>query len=129
MPEPETKSGGTEYREYRMTSRTRTDDEPPLTTDEKWIEYGTRGNPPIGYHSHLRDTASSSGSRTTGSEKTIGFTSNENNTKMYGIDPGLKSTSAGRTTQSTSQIEYLTPANSTTVISEFSFILTVFILR
>jgi hypothetical protein len=121
-----------------MTSSTRSNDEPAMTTDEKWVEYGTRGGGtgigggrPAGYsalgapgdsgYSGGHTTSSSSSKHF--SEKTIGFTDSGSGaygggTRPYGgVDPGLKHDfNSGRTQQT--QMEFMTPVNTTTVLSK-----------
>ena len=106
-----------------MTSSSRSNDLPATTTDEKWVEYGTRGGhgtsgggrPPAyaslvgagdsGYGPSSSSAMTSSSSKHF-SEKTVGFS---DSTRPYGVDPGLKQT----------QMEFMNPVNTTTILSKF----------
>lgn len=126
---PESSRGASEYREYRMTSSTKTNDEPPSTTEEKWVEYGTKNG--AGYERTTPQqqqplrigggglTSSSSTSRSkfesSSSERNVGFSDRfgANAGRTYGIDSGLTTS-----TTRTPQMEYLTPVNTITELSK-----------
>ena len=100
-----------------MTTSARHNDEPASTTEEKWVEYGNKDGAytPITSFGAAGGATSSSSSRRfeSSSEKTVGFTDTG---RSYGIDPGL-------TTGRSPQIEYLAPANTTTILSKISRVL------
>ena len=109
MPTEDAKT--TEYREYRMHSSTKRNDEPAEVVDEKWVEYGSTkpGQSPgdSAYHSSK--------------ERTVNFADDH---VTRSIDRNVNSAFSS----SSNRMEYLAPANSTMVVSkccEFSPILNI----
>ncbi len=103
-----------EYREYRLTSSSRVNDEPPQRTDEKWVEIGNLvGGGPIsgGTHHHsITDSAygTTSPSRF-GESKSVAFADESSSRTM--------ASSALSSSHRQPVIEYLAPANLTTELS------------
>lgn len=105
-----------EYREYRLTSSTRVNDEPPQRTDEKWVEIGNLvGGGPIsssgGTHHHHSITDSAYGTTSPsrfGESKSVAFADESSSRTM---------TSALASSHRQPVIEYLAPANLTTELS------------
>ncbi|ODN05048.1 hypothetical protein Ocin01_01567 [Orchesella cincta] len=91
-----------EYREYRLTTSSRVNDEPPQRVDEKWVEVGNLvgGGPVIS--GSVTDSAYGSSSRFTES-KSVAF-----------ADETSSLSNRLHTSHRTPQIEYLAPANLTT---------------
>ncbi|CAG7835321.1 unnamed protein product [Allacma fusca] len=99
-----------------MYSSSRHNDEAPRTTEEKWVEYGTRGQDGHSYLPALTDSAYSSNNITSSREKTVNFSDEPNYPRNYGPGPsGLRNDYSSSSTNK--HVEYLTPANTTTILS------------
>jgi len=92
-----------------MTQRTQVNDEPAQQIDEKWVEYGTQSGGQTLPLTGSSNFGSGGGSGTTRyGEKSVAFSDD------------LTSTSSSRYKEP--QIEFLAPANSTTILSKWILI-------
>lgn len=101
-----------EYREFRMTQRTQVNDEPAQQVDEKWVEVGTAGGGTLSLPGGSNGFGGSGPGTTRFGEKSVAFSD----------DLTSRSTSSSNRFESSSSrrdphVEFLAPANSTTVLS------------
>ena len=119
-PDERQNGAASEYREYRMFSSSKTNDQPAQTTEEKWVEYGTRGGGGPGSSTRLQpltDSAYSSSSNNVTREKTVNFSDDT----FERSGPGGWTNNdmfSSTTNKSLNNIEFRAPANTTTVLSE-----------
>ena len=104
-----------------MFSSTKKNDEPAQTTQEKWVEYGTRGGGGPGSSTRLQpallaDSAYGSSNNVTTREKTVNFSDDT----FERSNPGWTNNDvfSSTTNKSSSNMEFMAPANTTTVLSE-----------
>lgn len=108
IPSDSKMGNANEYREYRMTQRTQINDEPAQQVDEKWVEVGTTGGGSLSIPP-TKDHWSTGGTRF--GEKSVAFSDD-----FKGSSSRFESSSSSSRREG-GQMEYLAPANSTTVIS------------
>lgn len=100
-----------EYREFRMTQRTQVNDEPAQQVDEKWVEIGTTGGGTLSIPGNTSNGfGSGPGTTRFGGEKSVAFSDDFSRSS----NSRFESSSSRRDPQ----IEFLAPANSTTVLSK-----------
>lgn len=105
-----------EYREFRMTQRTQVNDEPAQQVDEKWVEIGTTGGTPLSIPGGSGSNGFGSGGTRFG-EKSVAFSDDLTSSRRYESTSSSSATATGYNRGREPAVEYLVPANTTTVLS------------
>jgi hypothetical protein len=113
IPSDSKMGNANEYREFRMTQRTQVNDEPAQQVDEKWVEVGTTGGGRLSIPGGSGSNFASGPGTTRFGEKSVAFKDDlTSSSSRY----ESSSSSTGRRDP---HVEFLAPANSTTVLRKF----------